>query len=121
MDKQLSRYPICPKGGAGGDNAAAGAPAPENFKIQTSRGVPAAVTAIVPYAPQPDLYLVQVRAPRFLRGFEVVFKKGVWGQTFSSLHCTLLYIREKTSLRRMQRPKGTGLRVKARIIKSIKV
>jgi hypothetical protein len=54
---------ICPIGGAGGGNAAAGAPAPENFTIQTSHGVPAAVTAIVPYTPQPDLYLVQVRAP----------------------------------------------------------
>lgn len=53
---------------AGGNNNANGAPAPENFTIQTSRGVTAAVTAIVPYAPQPDLYLVQVCAPSF-RGF----------------------------------------------------
>ncbi len=52
----------------GGKNNANGAPAPENFTIQTLRGVTATVTAIVPYAPQPDLYLVQVCAPSF-RGF----------------------------------------------------
>lgn len=50
-------------GGAGGETA----PTPEQFVVQTSRGVPSAITAIVPYAPQPHLYLVQVRTLHFPR------------------------------------------------------
>jgi len=55
-DKVNNMVLLAAAAGAGGNAA----PTPEQFSVQTSRGVPSAVTAIAPYAPQPDLYLVQV-------------------------------------------------------------
>ena len=46
--------------GGAGSNGGGNAPTPDQFVVQTSRGVPSAITAIVPYAPQPSLYLIQV-------------------------------------------------------------
>ncbi|BDA51146.1 hypothetical protein COCOBI_18-0210 [Coccomyxa sp. Obi] len=50
-------------GGAGSNGGKQAAPTPDQFVVQTSRGVPSAITAIVPYAPQPYLYLIQVSTP----------------------------------------------------------
>jgi hypothetical protein len=48
-----------------GSGGAPAVPTPDQFSILLSRSVPSALTALIPYAPEPSLYMVQV--PAFLQ------------------------------------------------------